>query len=434
MRSPVNKLLYILILLSGLPPFGGRLLAQQTVIDRIVAVVGKEYILLSDLNAQTEFFAFNNRMDPTTPGLKEQVLEGMVNEKLVLAEALQDTLLSVSDEEVGTQLDALIAQRIALPQIGSEKRLEEMYGMTISKMKRDFRDDMRKQLLVQKLQQTRFGSVQTSRREIEEFFATFKDSLPAVPEELQLYHILRIPKIGQQSKAKVKEKAQVILDSIKAGGDFAELARRYSEDRGTATDGGDLGSWHRGQFVKEFEEIVFSLTENQLSDIVETSRGFHIIQLLERRGELVHARHILLQIGVDSSGVDEAKSFLESLKDSVKNGMDFSDLARKYSEDKESGPMGGFLGKYTIDQFDESLLRAVSSLKPGEISDPVEVATGSTTGFHIIYLKQRIPEHAMNLEEDWKRIEQLASGYKRNNEYQQWLKKLRGEIYWTIRL
>ena len=144
------------------------LTAQQAqVLDRIVAVVGKEYILESDLNAQTEFFAFNNKVDPTMPGLKEQVLDAMVNEKLVLSEALVDTNLSVTDDEVSQQLDAVIAQRIALPQVGSEKRLEEMYGMPISKMKREFRDDMRKQLLVQKLQQSRFGSLGVSRREVE---------------------------------------------------------------------------------------------------------------------------------------------------------------------------------------------------------------------------------------------------------------------------
>jgi peptidyl-prolyl cis-trans isomerase SurA len=255
-----------------------------------------------------------------------------------------------------------------------------------------------------------------------------------VPEELELYHIVRIPKIGQASKQLVYAKAKSILDSIRAGGDFADFAKRYSEDKGTAADGGDLGSWHRGQFVKEFEEIVFTLKEKQISDIVETSRGYHIIQLMERQGDLVHARHILFRVGVDSTGVREAIAFLKTLKDSALAGANFSDLARRHSDDKESGPLGGLIGKYTVDQFDASVVSAVASLKTGEICDPVEVAVGTATGYHIIQVKQRIPGHAMNLQDDWKRIEQLATGYKRNAEYQKWLKDLRGQIYWDVRL
>jgi peptidyl-prolyl cis-trans isomerase SurA len=430
-KTPV---LVLLLLLAAALTCAPALLAQQETLDRIVAVVGKEYILLSDLNAQAEFYAYNNKVDPSTPGLREQVLDAMVNEKLVLAEALVDTTLSVTDEEISQQLDALIAQRVALPQIGSEKKLEEMYGMPISKMKREFRDDMRKQILVQKLQQARFGVMQVSRREVEEFYQTFKDSLPSVPEELELYHIMRIPRIGESSRKAVYAKAQSVLDSIRAGGDFADFARRYSEDKGTAADGGDLGSWRRGQFVKEFEEIVFSLKDKQISDIVETSRGYHIIQLMDRQGELVHARHILFRIGVDSTGVKETVAFLNTLKDSVRAGASFSELAKRHSEDKESGPQGGFIGRYTVDQFDQTLLAAVSGRASGDITDPVEVSTGSSIGYHIIYVKERVPGHAMNLADDWKRIEQLATSYKKNSEYQKWLKKLRGEIYWNVRL
>src|SRR6267143_2519537 len=338
--------------------------SQPAVIDRIVAVVGKEPILLSDLNAQAEFYALNNHIDPNTPALKQQLLDAMVNEKLILAKALEDTTITVREDEVTSQLDALIAQRIQ--QVGSEKKLEELYGMPISRMKREVRDETRKQLLIQYLQEAKFGSIQPSRREVEEFYKTFKDSLPTLPEHAEVYHILKIPRASEAAKASVKEKAARILDSIKAGGDFADFARRYSEDPATASSGGDLGSWRRGQFVKDFEEAVFSLKEKQISDIVETSRGFHIIQLLERHGELAHARHILFKIGVDSSSA--------------------------------------------------------------------AAASGSISGYQILYLKRRVPEHTMNLKDDWKQVEQLAASYKRNFEYQKWLKQLRQEIYWEVRL
>src|SRR5713101_3723857 len=152
-----------LVLASG-PPV---LQAQPEVIDRIVAVVGKEPILLSDLNAQAEFYAFNNHVDPSTPGLKQQVLEALINEKLMLAKALEDTTITVTEDEVTSQLDALVAQRVQ--QAGSEKKVEELYGMPISKMKRECRDETRKRLLVQYLQEAKFGSIKPSRREVEEF-------------------------------------------------------------------------------------------------------------------------------------------------------------------------------------------------------------------------------------------------------------------------
>ena len=421
-------LFLVLLFLCGLQV----LIAQPEVIDRIVAVVGKEPILMSDLNAQSEFYSFNNHVDLNTPGLKQQVLEALINEKLMLASALEDTTITVTEDEVTAQLDQLVAQRIQ--QAGSEKKVEELYGMPITKMKREFRDETRKRLLVQYLQQAKFGNIKPSRREVEEFFAQFKDSLPPVPEGADLYHIFKLPMVGESGKRVVRAKASLVLDSIRAGGDFADFARRYSQDPATASSGGDLGSWRRGQFVKEFEEVVFGLKENQISDIVETSRGFHIIQLLERRGESVHARHILFKIGIDSAAADSTIAFLKVLKDSIAHGADFSDLAKRHSDDKESGPLGGALGNLPVSQFDKSLQDLVRTMKAGEVSDPVPVTTGSTSGFQIIYLKKHTQEHSMNLQDDWTQVENLAGSYKQNLAYQKWIKQLRQQYFWEVRM
>ncbi|MFI5253163.1 MAG: peptidylprolyl isomerase [Bacteroidota bacterium] len=406
--------------------------SQPVALDRIVAVVGKEALLLSDLKAQTEFFVLNNHVDPNTPDLQKQVLDGMINEKLLLAKALEDTNITVTDEEVTTELDGVLAQRIQ--QAGSEKRLEEIYGMPLNRMKREFRDDMRKQLYIRKVQQAKFADVTASRDEVEKFFTQYRDSLPRVPEELELYHIFKIPKVSEGAKNLVKEKAQKILDSIKAGGDFADFAKRYSDDKGSAPGGGDLNFVRRGEFVKEFEEIVFSLKEKELSGLVETPFGIHIIQLLERRGEQVHSRHILFKIPEDSTSVKTTKDYLLALKDSLKAGRSFYDLANKYSDDKETAPVGGLIGRYPITQLDDDIIATTKTLKEGEVSDPVEVASGSAKGYHILYLKRRIPEHTMNLNDDWNRIEQLTVKFNQSTEYQKWLKQLRDEIYWDIRL
>lgn len=425
-RTPI--LLLALLLVAG----ATTLRAQPTVVDRIVAVVGKEPILQSDLDSQVEIYAFSNKLDPTTPGLKGQVLEAMINEKLILAKALEDTTISVSEDQVTNQLDALIAERVR--QLGSEKKLEDLYGMPVSRMKREFRDETRKQLLEQSLQQNKFGDIQCSRREVEEFYAQYKDSLPRVPEQLELYHIYRIPKVGEAVRSAIRAKAQHVLDSIRAGGDFADFARRYSEDPATASSGGDLGFVRRGEFFKEFEEAVFSLKEGDVSNVVESPLGFHIIQLVERRGEQVHPRHILFKLQRDPAEVDSTVALLNTVRDSAMHGTSFIDLAKRYSEDKETAPLGGFLGLLPVTQFDKSVVDAVKDLKPGEISRPVAVPSDKSNGYQIVELARRIPEHAMNLNDDWPRIEQLAASYKRTTEYQKWLKQLRSEIYWDNRL
>ena len=405
--------------------------SQPEVLDKIVAVVGKEYILLSDLKDQTEYYALSNRMDPTTPGLRDQVLDAMINQKLMLARAQEDTNIVVHDEDVTTQLDQVIAQRVK--QFGSEKKLEETYNMPIARMKREWRDEMRNQMMIQNIQQEKFGDIQVTRREVEEFYGKYKDSLPPVQEELELYHIFRLPKISAEARATVMEKAQKILDSIKAGGDFADFARRYSEDPGTKAYGGDLGFAHRGQFFKEFEEAVFALKEHQLANIVETPVGLHIMELIERRGEMVHARHILFKIERSAADAESTKQFLRGLKDSVAHGESFMALAKHYSEDKETAPLGGFLGKFAVNEFDKSLLDVVKNMKDGDVSDPAEVDFGTSKGYHIVWLKQRITEHRMTLENDYRRLEQLATNFKRNQEYQDWVKQLRKEIFWEIR-
>lgn len=404
---------------------------QQRILDRIVAVVEREIITESEVNSQVDFFVFNNRVDPNTPNLHRQVLETIINDKLILAKAEEESVV-VSDDEVTQQLDALIRQRAQ--QVGSERRLEELYGMPISKMKREFRDDMRKQLLVSRLQQTKFGNIQVSRREVEAFYASYKDSLPIVPEEVELYHIFRLPKASTEAKAILRAKAQTILDSLKRGGDFADFAKRYSEDPGSANTGGDLGFIRRGQLVKEFEEVVFRLRENELSNIVETSFGLHIIQLLERRGESVRARHILFKIEHDESAEQNTIAFLKALRDSALQGESFTVLAKRHSEDAETAPLGGYLGTLPIDQLEPSLATTIKPLKPGEISEPVAVKFGARTGYHIVYLKNRIPEHRMNLTDDWKRLETIAANMKRNTEYQKWIEELKTDIYWEIRL
>ncbi len=343
---------------------------QQETLDRIVAVVDNDVILQSELDAQVQFLALNNRIDPKTPGLRDQVLQNMINERLIIAKAIEDSV-TVTDEEVQQQLDQSIQQRIQ--QVGSEARLEELYGMPLSRIKREYRDEMRKNLLAQRLQQQRFGSSSIGRFEVEEFFRTFKDSLPPVPEEVEVSRIYIEPRASEAAKEQARAKAQALLDSLKAGADFASLARRYSQDQGSAPQGGDLGLVRRGQFVKEFESAVFGLSDGQISPIVETDFGFHIIQLLERRGDAVHARHILIRIPRTGDADSATVALLDSLRTSALANHDFAELAKRFSEDKETKLLGGSPGDDRVGADGQSL---VSLHRPAERGRDQQTVSG----------------------------------------------------------
>ncbi len=420
----MKNMLWLLVVVSI------TLCSAQT-LDRIVAVVGDEMILESELNAQVQFFVMSNKLDPNAKGVRDQVLQSMISEKLIVEKAIEDSVV-VSEDEVTQQLEQVIQQRIT--QAGSEAKLEELYGMPISRIKREFRDEMRKNLLAQRLQQQRFGSTPISRREVEEFYATYKDSLGDVPEEVELAHIFIRPKFDPVAKAEARTKMQLLIDSIKAGVKFEDLAKRHSQDPGSAVQGGDLGFVRRGFFVKEFETAAFSLKEQELSGIVETDFGVHVIQLLERRGDAVHARHILLRVERTEAGDDSVKTLLASLKARVLAGESFAELARKYSEQNETASIGGSLGTFELEQLDKDLYPVVSTMKAGEISDPVRIPMGSQYGYSIVWLKRRIPGHKADLERDYRRIETVAGNYKRQRDYAAWLEELRKSIYWESRL
>ncbi len=402
----------------------------QQVLDRIIAVIDKEIITESELNDRVSMLALQNRLDPASPELKRQVLDGMITEKLVLAQARIDSV-EVKEEEVTQQLDQQIQNFVR--QVGSEARVEQIYGKSVARIRVDYRDEVRQQLLVQKIQQQREASLQVTRREIEEFYEAYRDSLPQVPEEFTLSHIFMIPKPDSAIDAATRTKLRAILDSIKAGGDFAEFARRHSSDA-TASGGGDLGWAKRGDYVREFESTVFGLQEGQISGVIKTQYGYHIVQLMERRGESVRARHILLQLprgpAADSSTVER----LRDIRQQILDGASFREMARQYSEDQDTKKQGGDLGAVTADQLVPEFATTVLPMTEGEISMPARVTLGTSYGWHIVWLRKRVPAHAMTLEQDYERVKQVALYVKRNRKNAEWVEELKKKIYLDIRL
>ena len=408
------------------------LYAQQT-LDKIVAVVDNEIILQSELEFQVGIFASQRQLDPNTPGLKKQILNSMIEEKLIYAQADLDSV-TVTEDDINQRIDYQINS--FTQQYGSIANIEKIYGMSIDRIKRELRDEVRKSLMSQRLQEKNFGKVQATRREVEDFFNTYKDSIGTIPEKVVIYHIFQNPKASEKLKKKFYDKSVELLDSIKAGKDFSELAKKYSDDPGSAAQGGDLGFVKKGVFYPEFEEAAFKLNVGELSGIVESPVGFHIIQMIERRGESINTKHILVKIKADENADLQTIDFLSEIRDSIQKGLGtFQEFAKKYSEDKESAPFGGELGTYYINQLDKALLDAVGKLKQGEIGYPrrLEYAPG-TYGYHIVWLKSRVPQHMADLEGDYTEVKKLADDYKKQKEYTKWIESIKNKIFWEVRI
>jgi peptidyl-prolyl cis-trans isomerase SurA len=406
--------------------------AQQPV-DKIIAVVDNEIILKSELDFRAAYEAAQKKINPSDPTLIKSILDQMIEEKLLYAQAELDSV-TVTDEQVNNQLESQIGYFIQ--QYGSKEKLEQVYNMPVEKIKRTLRDDTRKNIMAQMVQQKKFGEIQVTRKEVEEFFINYKDSLGIVPEKFQIAHIFQNPKTGERVRNKALELAKTLLDSIKKGGDFAELAKKFSDDPGSASLGGDLGFAQRGVFFPEYEAAAYSLGANQLSGIVESPVGFHIIQMIERRGESIHTRHILIKMKSDSEADLKAIEFLNDLRDSIVSGKNtFDYYAKKYNDDKERAKFAGELGVFEKNQLDKSLLDQIYKLKEGELTYPKRIDLDRNTyGFHIVKLLKRIPEHPANLDQDFDEVKRLAEFYKKQKLYDVWMDQLKEKIYWEVRL
>ncbi|KAF0139586.1 MAG: Parvulin-like peptidyl-prolyl isomerase [Stygiobacter sp.] len=402
------------------------------VLDKVIAVVDNEIILKSELEFRVNMEATQRNMNPADSTLRRAILNSLIEEKLMYAQAEMDTI-KVTDEQVTQQLEYQI--NYFIQQYGSREKLEQVYGMPIEKIKRSLQEDTRKNIMAQMLQQKKFGQVESSRKEVEEFFSTIKDSLPIVQQKFHIYHIFQNPKTGERIKQKARDFAKSLLDSIKGGKDFAELAKKYSDDPGSQANGGDLGFQKRGVLVPEFEATAYALAPNQLSNVVESPFGFHIIQMIERRGDAIHARHILIKIKADDEADLRSIEFLNDIRDSIVRKVNtFDYYAKKYSDDKENARFGGEIGTFESSQLDKGLTDVVYKLKEGDLSYPKRIEIDRTTyGYHIVKLAERIPEHKANLDLDYPEIKRLSDYAKKQKLYAKWMKEIKEKIYWEIR-
>ncbi|MDZ7332945.1 MAG: peptidylprolyl isomerase [candidate division KSB1 bacterium] len=406
----------------------------QQLLDKVVAVIENEVILQSELRQYALNIAFQMRIDPRREPerfeqLERETLQNLINQKILLAKAEEDSI-QVEDRQVDSVLEEQINRMIQ--QVGSEQKLEEQLGMSISKLKRNFREEVRKNLRVEKLQQTKFAEIKISRREVEELYHAMKDSLPELKETVDISHILISIKPGNTSEQLARQKITELLKRVKDGEDFAELCRKYSEDPGSAARGGEIGFMERGDFVPEFEEVAFLLEPGQFSDIVKSRYGFHIIQCLDRKGDKINVRHLLIRLeptNVDEVETEKRAQEIRAMLNDPAN--DFAALAKQYSDDESTRDQGGHLGLFETENLQLAEFKTViDTLKPGAISQPFK----TKYGWHIVKLNSKQEPRPIDLRTDWERIEAFALNIKRQKQFQKWLEEIKKDVYVEVKL
>ncbi len=402
-------------------------------IDGIVAVVGDEIILYSELQAQLQLLAMQGKVNLgdslEVKRLRGKVLEEMVNDKLLLVEAKKETL-QVTPREVNKALEEQLKRVKGQFSSTSEFQRElEREGLTLEGLKRRYRSQVRSELLKQKLMDKLVSQVKISDGEVREFYRNYQDSLPLQEKAVKISHILLTVEPSSKTEAMVLERAKMVLQKLREGGDFARLAREYSDDP-SSSSGGELGWFSRGDMVPEFDRAAFSLKVGEISDLVKTKFGYHIIQVEEKEADRVRARHILFSLKPSTRDWELTIAKAETLRQRIIEGGDFAQLAMEYSQDFDSRDKGGDLGWLEPDQLPESFRDELDKLRVGEVSQPLI----STYGVHLLLLTGRREKRRLNLEQDWAVIKSMALREKANTKLNQWLSQVRERTYIDIRL
>jgi peptidyl-prolyl cis-trans isomerase SurA len=405
----------------------------QQVLDRIVAVVGDKIILESELEARFQLYSAqfkpNIKTSEEENNLKRELLDQMINDKLIVTQAEKDTLLQVTPKEVDDALEEEI--KGLKEQFPSEEAFQEglkKEGLTERDLRKKYKSQIKEKLLEDKLVSSKLSSVGISNKEVKDFFDFYQDSLPEQPEAVRLSHILLTIKPSDYTLDSLEQKAEKILSEAENGGDFASLAQKYSEDP-SKDKGGDLGFFKKGDLLPEFEKKAFSLNPGEIG-MAKTNLGYHIIKSEEKKDDLIHVRHILIQIQPSASDSAQVWAKADSICQLLKNGGDFGQLVKDLSADEESKKMGGELGWYPVSQMTPELKEAVKNLTIGEISKPVP----SDLGVHILKVLDKKEQRKLTLDQDWDTIKDMAKRKKANDKILEWVEKIKDKTYIDVRL
>lgn len=411
------------------------LLAQEMV-EGVVAVIGDKAILKSEIEQQ---YLQLKASDFTNANLRCEVMEELMFQKLLSHQAEIDSL-EVTEDEINDAIDQRIDYFVS--QIGSEKKLEDYFGKTIAQIREEFQTIFKEQRLAQRMESKITSGVKVTPQEVLKFYNKIpEDSLPLFPEEIYLSQLVVYPKVDKSERERITKKLNGFKQRVQNGEDFAFLASLYSDDPGSAKVGGDLGFVKKGKLVPKFESVAFRLQEGELSDVVETKFGFHLIQMVNRRGQQFNIRHILIKPNISSNAVEKAKTKLDSIiQFMAKDTLSFEQLAIKYSED-ESKNNGGVIvnpqtgsSSFVLEELEFSVSSTIDGLKENEYSKPtVFVSFDGRKGCRIINVDRIIEEHQANLKEDYDRIQSVALQEMKAQALNEWKKDKLKETYIDIK-
>lgn len=433
----MKKYLFTFYIFSMLLLAGKQNFAQQDsiyILDNVIAVVGDEIILKSDLEeSKIQFQQEGIRLDENADCF---VLGSLLSEKIFLHQAKVDTI-EVDDSMIEGELNRRIA--MFTQQIGSQEALEDYFGKSINEIKDDFREPMRNQMIVQEVQNTITFDVNVTPSDIQDYFNSIpEDSLPLMNTQVEFAQIVVFPKENANEEEKVKKRLRNFIQEVREGEDFSTLAVLYSDDPGSASKGGDLGMVPRGTMVNEFDEVAFQLSNGELSGVFETEFGYHIMQMVERRGEQYHAKHILLKPKVTSADLKAAKDLLIKVNTSLATDtLDWFTAVLKYSQDEKSynneGRVVNMMSgtpRFEMSQLDPQAYVAIEKMKIGDIRGPILYQTREgKEGYRLIKLLKLMEPHRANMQDDYQVLQESATSMAKQNATLEWIKSKISETY-----
>ena len=401
-------------------------------VDGVAAVVEEKIVLKSDLNQMANMMAIQQRIDPNKDfdryiNLRTAVLRSMVDQKILLEMAEEDTTIEATEKEVDQALEQQIEN--ILQQAGGKAAAEKMLGQSINSFRSEFWFDMKDKIVSEKYQQKMLAKIKVSKKDVFSFFKTYKDSLPFFPTEAKIRHILIKPEASDSIKKETLSFLNKIKDQIIKGEKFGVLAEKHSMDPGSKKKGGDLGWVKRGSLLKEFEETTFTIKPKTISNPIKTEVGYHILEVLERKGNKARVRHILISPQISKKDEEVAFSFALSLRDSIPTVDIFKSFAKKHSKDYQTSEIGGDLGWVVPSTYPiKEIGQAVGLIDLKKCSPPVN----TSFGFHLLWLERIKPGGKPSLDSHWPKIEMMALNNKKMGWYENWLKEIKHRFYVKI--
>lgn len=407
----------------------------QTILDEVVAVVGKNIILQSDIETQYLQYRMQGYIEGSSSTIKCDILKELVFQKLLLNQADIDSIV-VSPVQVEQELDRRF--RYYISQFGSQEKLEEYYHKTVDQFKEEMREIIGDQILQQDVQQEITKNVTITPKEIKVFYKEIlQDSLPLINTAYQVAEIVKKPPISAAEKLAVKEKLLNLRTRILKGENFATLAILYSEDPGSAKKGGELGMYGRGELYPEFETAAFGLKEGEISGIVETEAGYHIIQMIEKKGDFVNVRHILLTPKISPYALQESAAFLDSIRGLiVSDSLTFKAAALKFS-DEQNRFNGGFIinqksgnSMFQAEDLDPKVFYVIDKMTVGQVSQAISFTTSKNQeAYRLLQLVNKVAQHKANMTQDYDIIQNAAINKKKQAVIDDWVKERAAKTY-----